>query len=126
MSEKPKKKPIQKSLMDIFKPFRSMSPPDILVSLIDGTKDIDLKTEISDPMGLTVLTLSKDYLKSLGLPLSSKLVELFIDIFLRYQISKDRKSREEVIRALEALAIDNRNRKEEKTSLSSKLLKAQK
>jgi len=124
--EKPKKKPIQKSLMDIFKPFRSMSPPDILVSLIDGTKDIDLKTEISDPMGLTVLTLSKDYLKSLGLPLSSKLVELFIDIFLRYQISKDRKSREEVIRALEALAIDNRNRKEEKTSLSSKLLKAQK
>jgi len=126
LSEKPKKKPIQKSLMDIFKPFRSMSPPDILVSLIDGTKDIDLKTEISDPMGLTVLTLSKDYLKSLGLPLSSKLVELFIDIFLRYQISKDRKSREEVIRALEALAIDNRNRKEEKTSLSSKLLKAQK
>jgi len=124
--EKPKKKPIQKSLMDIFKPFRSMSPPDILVSLIDGTKDIDLKTEISDPMGLTVLTLSKDYLKSLGLPLSSKLVESFIDIFLRYQISKDRKSREEVIRALEALAIDNRNRKEEKTSLSSKLLKAQK
>lgn len=126
MFEKPKKKPIQKSLMDIFKPFRSMSPPDILVSLIDGTKDIDLKTEISDPMGLTVLTLSKDYLKSLGLPLSSKLVESFIDIFLRYQISKDRKSREEVIRALEALAIDNRNRKEEKTSLSSKLLKAQK
>jgi len=116
-----------KSIGDFLKPNQRKTPQDILLALVDGTKDIDLKTEINDPWGLTLLTLCETYLMDLNLPKSAKVLKDGLKIFLRYQFSKDRESRREIVRALEAMFSERREIvKSTDNSLASKLLRARK
>lgn len=81
-------------------PTQDLTFQEILNNMIDGTNDIDLKTEIIKPKELTTLKMISEYLKQIGYPISGQLLEDYIEFFLRYMFSHKRKSRNEVIKAL--------------------------
>lgn len=73
---------------------------EILINMLDGEKNLDLKTHIHKPKQLTSLVVLAKYLKENQCTKSSKLLEGFIEKFLRYMVSFDRLSRTEVIKAI--------------------------
>ncbi len=77
-----------------------LSLQQILVSLISDKKNLTLKTEINNPRALACLHVFMKYFKQIGYVHTSKMIESFIDIYLEYMVSNDRKSRKEVIKAL--------------------------
>jgi hypothetical protein len=76
----------------------------IMEKLIHGDKDIDLKTEINHPVHLAILKSLSELAIDYNLSKTSKTIETFIKHYLRYMISKGRKSREEIIQGLQALS----------------------
>ena len=87
------------------------------------TKDgsLALKTEISDPMRLSIFSQLSSYLKRKGMTISAKLMKDIHDTFLVNMVSKNRKSRQEVIEALKALA-----EREKEKGLTERLIERQK
>jgi len=82
----------------------------ILNNLLDGTKDLDLKTHIFKPKQLASLNVLSDLLNRLKYIKSSKVIMDFIGIYLRYMISFERLSRKEIIKAISNLVEkDNSN-----------------
>jgi len=75
----------------------------ILNNLLDGSKDLDLKTHIFKPKQLASLIILANYFKVIKLEKSSKLIKDFVDKFLRYMISFKRLSRSEIIKAISNL-----------------------
>ena len=75
----------------------------ILNNLLDGTKDLDLKTQIFKPKQLASLKILTELLGKLKYSESNKMLESFIKTFLRYMVSYDRQSRKEIIKALSSL-----------------------
>lgn len=87
----------------------------ILVNLLKGDKDLDLKTEITKPRELAKLKLLSEFLKDSKMIKTGSYIggredneeekkeEGFIGIYLRYMVSKDRESRRETIRAIQSL-----------------------
>ena len=73
---------------------------EILNVLLEGDKNLELKTHVIRPKQLAALSTLAEVLKISKYPKSSKLIKDFIDIYLRYMISYKRLSRGEVIRAL--------------------------
>lgn len=88
------------SLLDDFVESDDISFQQILNNMLDGTKNLDLKSHIYKPKELaSLMTLSK-YLKTLGYKKSHRLIKDFIGYFLRYMVSYKRESRKEIIKAI--------------------------
>lgn len=75
----------------------------ILNNLLDGSKDLDLKSHIFKPKQLASLNILSDLLTRLKYKKSSKVINDFIGIYLRYMVSFERLSRKEIIKALSNL-----------------------
>ena len=75
----------------------------ILNNLLDGSQNLDLKTQIIKPKQLASLKVLSDILKGMEFKDSSKILKDFIEIYLRYMVSYERQSRKEIIKALSNL-----------------------
>lgn len=75
----------------------------ILNNLLDGSQNLDLKTQIVKPKQLASLNVLSDLLKEMKFKDSSKMLKDFIEIYLRYMVSYERQSRKEIIRAVSSL-----------------------
>jgi hypothetical protein len=62
--------------------------------------NIDAKTEIPNPLGLTAIQLLKQRYENLGFKVSESFVYSFIYVYKRNMVSKDRASRKEIIDAI--------------------------
>lgn len=91
-----------KGLEDIFDevPNEKSEYYQILKDLLDSEKDLELKTEITKPLSWSALKIFMDFLDSHKMPLSKSILENFIKTSFKYLISKDRKSRSEIISAI--------------------------
>ena len=81
-------------------PTTDISLQKILNNLLDGSKDLELKTHIIKPKQLASLVSYANYLKTIELVKTSKLIIDFVKDFLRKMVSYKRLSRIEVIRAI--------------------------
>jgi len=90
------------SLNDMME-FSESSIQEILVDLLNGEKDLDLKTHIHKPKQLTSLVILSKYLKANKCKVSGKLLDDFIAKYIRYMVSYRRLSRTEVIKAISSL-----------------------
>ena len=72
----------------------------ILNALLDGSKNLDLKTHINKPKQLASLKIIRDVLKLAKCPMSSELIDAFTEKYLRYMVSFRRMSRTETIKAI--------------------------
>ena len=81
-------------------PTKDISLQKILNNLLDGSKDLDLKTHIHKPKKLSALITFANYLKSLGLSEVSVLIIDFVKDFLRKMVSYNRLSRMEIVKAI--------------------------
>ena len=90
---------------------------DILMRMLEGDKDLDLKTHIISPINLARLKFCSDFLKMEKLPESSKLISDFITTLNRYMVSFDRLSRTEIIKAISSLL----DKEQVRLTLSEKL-----
>ena len=86
---------------------------EILINLLDGEKNLDLKTHIFKPKQLSALFVLGSYLNENGAKHTSGIIAEFIQIYLRYMVSFERLSRVEIIKAVSALRQkeDNTNSK---------------
>lgn len=73
---------------------------EILINMLDGENNLDLKSHIHKPKQLTSLVVLSKYLKANQCTLSSKIIDSFIEKYLRYMVSFDRLSRTEIIKAI--------------------------
>jgi len=71
----------------------------ILLSLMDKS-NISMKTEIHRPLALTQLNTVANWLKSEGLVQEANMIYSYIEKYLEYMVSFDRKARTEIIAAL--------------------------
>lgn len=72
-----------------------------ILSELLNTRDIELKSHISNPKGLAALNLlGSEILGGNGLEQSASFVSKFILWYLKYMVSKDRLGRIEIIKAV--------------------------
>ena len=93
-------------LREMFKeiiPKTNLSLITTLNNLLDGSNDLDLKTHIVKPKQLASLISYANYLKTIGLTKTSKLIIDFVKDFLRKMVSYKRLSRTEIIKAISNL-----------------------
>lgn len=86
--------------------------------LIQKDKSLALKTEIGDPLRLSIFDSLVDFLKDSKMKCSATFMAKISEYFKTYMVSKNRKSREEVIKALSAL----RSEKLEDKKLAERLI----
>ena len=72
----------------------------ILTILLDPEENLEVKSEIKKPFLFAAIKTYDDYLKSHNLTKSAGILSKFVKDSLRLFISHDRKSREEIIRAI--------------------------
>lgn len=75
----------------------------ILNTLLEGGKNISLKSDIPYPQKLAVLDVLRVMLKKLGWEKSAGSLKTFTKKYLEYRISKNRASRTEVVNALSGM-----------------------
>jgi len=90
---------------------------DILMRMLEGDDNLDLKTHIISPINLACLKLYSDFLKMESLPDSGELISNFINILNRFMVSFDRLSRTEIIKAISSLL----DKEQVRLTLSEKL-----
>ena len=90
---------------------------DILLDLMDGDTNLELKTQIFNPKDLACLTMIGDVLAKYKLKKSSSLILAFITDYLRNMVSYQRKSRTELVTAISGLL----DREERKKSFGDKM-----
>lgn len=73
---------------------------DILISLISDKSNITLKTEIHNPLALTLIKMFGGFFERKGYTITANYIEMLINTYLEYMVSNKRKSRKEVIKAL--------------------------
>lgn len=84
-----------------------------------GGNNIDLKSEVDNPLNLAMFNAIADFLEEKNFDQSKKVFKTIIDKLLRYRISYKRKSREEMSEALKSLRHEE---KEEEREMMQKLL----
>lgn len=94
---------MSEGIFDDMENVNDISLQQILNNLLDGNKDLDLKSHIFKPKNLASLKILSDVLGNLNLPKSNQIIKDFINIYLRYMVSFDRLSRKEIIKALTSL-----------------------
>lgn len=117
--EKTKKKENTSKKKDVISDFLSQyntksELENALNKLIEAESDenVDLKTEIHQVRAITVLTVFRDFVKSMNLSKSYATLQSFLQYYLRYMISHNRESRKEFIEALKLLIANNEENKE--------------
>ncbi|MEM1793272.1 MAG: hypothetical protein QXE92_03430 [Thermofilaceae archaeon] len=100
------------------KPVEEITFEKILGELIKKDENLALKSHVPNPLALDVLKVVQLLLEKRNLKRSSQIIEWFIEYFLVYMISKDRLSRQEIVKAVSEMA---KVKLEEKT-LKEKLL----
>lgn len=88
---------------EIFDGVNEVSLQEILINLLDGEHDLDLKTHIFKPKQLASLMTLATYLKANKCIISSKIITEFVNKYLRYMVSYNRLSRTEIIKAVSNL-----------------------
>lgn len=86
--------------LDDLTQIKDVSLQDILVNLLDGEHDLDLKTRIKNPKNLAILKVIAMAIKEHKWKRGSSVIYFFIESFLRYMVSHLGKSRDETIRAI--------------------------
>ena len=99
-------------------PDEDLSFEKILNNMLDGSTNLELKSQIHKPKQLASLVVLSDYLKAYGYKKSSGILNAFIKKYLRYMVSFERQSRTEIVKALTQ---PREEMKEEKNKLSKKL-----
>jgi hypothetical protein len=89
-------------LLEELMPIEEESVEKILVRMLDG-QDVELKTEYHDPLRVSLLETLADWLEAEGLISSAQLVRDFLSHYSIAMVSNDRKSREEIVRAVSEL-----------------------
>ena len=110
---------LQDDLMDfddIFDSVENTSFEQILNELL-SVEDIELKTEIIDPVALTRMKAYSDYWRSIGLTKTADFLDGFIQKYLLYMVSYKRQRAQEIVGAVSAL-VD----KTKKSDLADRLL----
>lgn len=102
--------------LDLFEQSETISYERILAELLKE-ENIDLKTEIFNPHKLSVLKLFRGYFAKLKMNQLVTLIDSFIETYLRYMVSYNRKSREEIIQAFINIARDRLGKKGENATL---------
>ena len=90
---------------------------DILMRMLEGDKDLDLKTHIISPINLAKLKMISVLLKIQEYSDSSDIIVEFINTLNRYMVSFDRMSRTEIIKAISSLL----DKEQVRLSISEKL-----
>jgi len=85
------------------KRFSDKSLEDIVSSLLDSEEDLEMKTEIHNPLAMAIYTASSYYIKSEGYVETHKFIDKFLNAFRKDMVSYDRKSREEVKQMVSSL-----------------------
>ncbi len=91
------------SLLDEMDEDNDISLNQILNNLLSAEQNLELKSHVFRPKELAVLDVLANDLKSKGLPISSKVLKDFINMYLKYMVSFKRLSRKEVIKALSSM-----------------------
>lgn len=94
------------SLFDEMKKTSNINAEQILNELLNA-ENIELKTHILQPLNLTTLKTIAVKLRADGFIKSADTIDAFIDYYLRYMVSWNRQSREEIVRSVIALRISN-------------------
>ena len=89
--------------MDEIIPTKNYSLQKILNNLIQDDDNIDLKTHIFKPKQLAGLMVIQEYLETIELNESAKLIKTFMKHFKRLMISYKRLSRIEIIKAISSM-----------------------
>ena len=79
---------------------KDISIHEILINLLDGEQNLDLKTHIFKPKQLSGLFVLGSYLNNTGAKHTSGIIAEFIQVYLRYMVSYNRLSRTEIIKAI--------------------------
>jgi len=93
-----------------------------LISELINDSNIELKTEIPNPIVMSILDTLGDYLEAKQLKNTSAFLKTFLFWFRTNMISFQRKSRTEYIKALNSLYTAQENEKEKEQKLLNKLL----
>jgi len=75
----------------------------ILNNLLDGSQNLDLKTQILKPKQLASLKVFSELIGKFNYSKSSLILNDFIKVYLRYMVSYERQSRKEIIKAISNL-----------------------
>lgn len=95
------------SLLNDFIESNDITLQQILNNLLDGSKDLELKTHIFKPKQLASLMILSDYSNGKELTKVSNLIDNFVNnYYLRYMVSFKRLSRTEIIKAISNLRDD--------------------
>lgn len=87
------------SLLDDIEATEPVQVEKILEQLLDS-KDIELKSEIHNPISLAKLKVLAAVLGMLKMKRSAKTVDAFIEWYLKYMVSYKRQSRKEAVNAI--------------------------
>lgn len=107
---------------DVMKDFQTgndVRMEDILQELLNGDRDLDLKSEIHNPRALASLNVFALASKEVGFLESDNYLREYIRVYLRYMFSNNRKSRSEIIDAITAENV----RKKMETTFTEKITK---
>lgn len=90
------------SVLDDLKPTEDddLTYEKILNALLDGDKNLDLKTHINKPKQLAGLNTIENVLNKAGCKISGGVIDAFTQKYLRYMVSFKRMSRTETIKAI--------------------------
>lgn len=89
----------------------------ILNDLINAKENLDMKTEINNPLSLSALKTLSHYIKKRNLNITSYYINYFIKVYLRYMVSNKRRSRKEIVNALINLKEDEEKESKIKAEL---------
>ena len=81
----------------------------ILNNLMNGKKNLALKSHIYKPKKIATLKVISKYLKGIKYNISAKIVKHFIRYYLEYMVSYNRLGRKEIIKAFTFSNINHKN-----------------
>jgi hypothetical protein len=101
VAKKEVKKEKVPSTMDDFEMLSGEDSAEKILREMLSKENIEMKTEIENPIALAQLSTYGETLALNKMHKSAKTVQKFVDFYLLYMVSKDRKRSEEIIRAIE-------------------------
>lgn len=107
-------------IKDIYKDLiksEDLSLEKILAILLKSDDNLALKTQVDNPLGLSILSMLAEYLKTKKLKISSKLLKGFIKLYLEYMVSYKRMSRKEIIEGMKSLYQYEKDKEMQKNEL---------
>jgi len=94
----------QKDFSDIFQTSDFSEFYNVLQQMLDGSKDIDLKTEIHRPRIISIMQTITEFANQLNLKQTADTLRKFVIYYYRNMVSFNRGSRKEIVQALQSIA----------------------